>query len=1114
MKKNYKYRAWYDHAFKKTFLVMRLVFVISLVCIMQSFALDSYTQNSKISISVKEMKLDDILMKIENETNYRFAYNKTDIDVDQVYTIDISDGQIKEVLDKLFTDKAISYKIIDQRQIILSRSSSSYTVSQQPKSISGRVTDSSGQRLPGVSVVIKSTTTGTITDTDGKYFLPNVPSDAILVFSFVGMKMQEIAVSGKTTIDLVMQEETVNVDEVVVTALGIEKNEKYLTYSTQNVGGEELTKVVDPNLMNTISGKIAGISINQTSGVGGSVKVNIRGERSFQRGNSPLFVIDGMPMSCGGSQSTNGLGSSWDRGGDGISNLNPQDIESINVLKGASAAALYGSSAANGVILITTKKGKAGETKVNFSSTFTMDNTLYLAKLQNSYGQTAPGSEESWGDPVSSAPDNTSDFFKTGTNYVNTLSFSSGNQKMQTYLSYSNTSSRGIQEDNKLCRHNLSLRQSANFFDDKLTADARVTLVKQEVNNPPVAGYQISTYASLLGIPVGIDLADYRDYEKLDANRNLMTQNWFIEPVTTSSQNPYWIMNRMLREFDHTRAMVKLSLKYNITDWMNIQVRGNMEKSFKTEQLKYYYGTARAYGFDNGHYSLSRSESTQYYADALLNVSYLKNEKVKINALLGASISDPHSSSMTAGTIKLKIPNVFTLNNMQMVSGTSLDSGLGHQQEQSVFGSANLVYDDWLVLDVTGRNDWSSTLSYTPNVSYFYPSCGLTGLVHQLITLPKIISFAKVRASYAVVGNSVPSYVTNPSLGYIVNGETINFNNTAPFSELEPEKTKSMEFGADLRFLDNQFSIDFTYYKTNTTNQFFTVEVPPGTGYNYRYVNGGNIQNSGIELTVGYSSLPGKNLQWESFINFSTNKNLVKELYEEFEQFVLADDLAAGYRRILTVGGSFGDFYAQSLKRDDLGRVIINADGSPISSGSNDFIGNSSPDFKLGWGNSFSYRGFSLSFLIDGKFGGKMMSLTEMKLDEIGKSKASGEARDNGGVQVNGVLEGTDTPVTSVDPHKWYTVKSKHMLGEYMYDATMIKLRELSIGYSVPVRRWNMGPVKELNLSLIGRNLFYFYKPAPWDSDFTYTTKESYVGVDYFSLPATRTLGIRLNVTF
>ncbi len=988
-----------------------------------------------------------------------------------------------------------------------------HTLAQQSSAINGKVTNSKGEPLVGASISIKGAASGVLADKQGVFTISVSGNTTTLVFTYSGYETQEKLVSSTTDWNIILEEAKSVLSEVVVTALGVERKSGQVTYATQKVSGSELTKVPETNFINTLSGKVAGVSIQRNaSGIGGSAKVLIRGNKSAQGNNQPLYVINGVPISNNVSENINQSFTSFDNG-DGISNLNPNDIESINVLKGASAAALYGSRAANGVILITTKKGRAGTTTIDFSSSFTADKAAYLPELQNSFGQTAPGSEESWGDPITNAPDNISGFYATGKTWVNSIALSSGNDKTRTYVSYSNTNGNGILSDNKLNRHNLTLRQTAKYLNDKLNIDANVNIINQNLHNPPMSGFQATQLYGLYSFPRGMDLTPYKSYEKFDAVRNVITQNWPF--ITASNQNPYWVANKNLFDNKRNRTLINLALKYDFTDWLNLQVRGNMDRTNDVNTKKYYVGTAVAYGGPNGGYNLLNRTTTEYYGDAILtaNKSF---DNFSFNVLVGSSINDSRANGQSAGSTLLYIPNVFTIQNMNPLNGGYASSlSEGRQQLQAVFGSANFTWKDWLSLDVTGRNDWSSNLSFTPNGSYFYPSVGLSAVLTEALKLPEFISYAKLRGSYAIVGNTVPLYVTNP-LNYLDGRGNVNFNNRAPFSDLKPEKTKSFETGAELQLFNNRFNLDFTYYKTNTINQFFSVAVPPGTGYSVRYINGGDIQNTGFEITAGYNNSPRAAVRWNTTVNFSTNRNLIKKLATEVEQFVITSDIN-NYFSILKVGGSFGDLYGQVAARDEKGRMLIDADGKPvIQQGSPAFVGNSNPKFKLGINNSFGYKNFQLTFLADGSFGGKVMSLSEQMLDGLGVSKASGDARLNGGVAVNGVIDGTETAVTLVDPKKYYQTIGgiQRATGEYMYDATTIRLREITLGYSLPSAILKNGFVKNARLSIIGRNLVYFYKPAPFDSDIIFSTGNGYSGVEILSLPATRSFGCSLNLTF
>jgi TonB-linked SusC/RagA family outer membrane protein len=1104
-------------AHRQFLLVMRLTVFLIVFSVAAVMANTGHSQEAKITLQLKNATLSDVLEAIESNSSYYFMLNNKLIDLSKKIDFDVKDKMINDILALLSKKAGIKYKIYDH-QIVLSPEDiklSDVSVSQQQKNVTGIVTDSSGAPLPGVSVVLKGTINGTITDANGKFSLSNIPPSSSILFSFVGMKTEERSLEGLNHIDVTMKEDAIGVDEVVVTALGLKMSAKKLTYATQTVQGSELTKVPDPNLMNTLSGKVAGLSIAKAPGVGASVKVQLRGSRSIQGNNQPLFIIDGVPMSSNGGQVTNNLFSGYDAGGDGISNLNPDDIESINILKGASAAALYGSQAANGVVVITTKKGKAGVANITVNSSTTMEEVSYLPKLQKTFGQTATNSIESWGEKVDTAPDNLANFYDTGVTTVNSVSLSTGNDRMQTFMSYANTHATGVLSNNKLNRHNVLLTESGKFFDNKLSVEGSMQLTFQKMENPPVSGRQMNPIVEMYGFPVGMSVDPYRkEFEVWNPERKIMKQNWYV-PINGDNQNPYWVMNRMNKEFDRQRTTLRVSLKYDFNDWLNLQLRGNMDKTHLVFEEKNYSGSAEVYGFKNGYYGYNERDSRGYYGDVLLNINHSFASKFDFEGLLGASISDSQNQGVWISSGSLHLPNVFLLNNMEMNNMTALSTEpKSHSQLQSVFGSATLTYNDWLTTKITGRNDWSSNLSYTSNVSFFYPSFGISALMHKIIKLPEAISFAKLHSSYAIVGNTVPIYVTNPPAGFISSGVNISFNTIAPFKELMPEKSKSFELGVNLKLFDYQLDMDILYYKTHTTNQFFQVAVPPGTGYAFRYVNGGNIQNSGVEANVSYTPLIKGAFKWTTTMNFSKNKNKVIELTPEFDQFIINDDLS-GYSSILKVGGSYGDIYGQKLKKDDQGRVVISNTGLPVGSGKKDFLGSPNPDFKLGWNNSFQYKNLSLSFLIDGNIGGKVMSLTQMRLDGIGVSKASGDARLNGGVKINGVIDGTNTEVKTVDAYRWYSaLSSQSIVGEYMYDATTIRLREVVVGYSLPRRLLSNTPVKNIRLSLIGRNLFYFYKPAPFDSDITYTTGNSYAGVEYFSTPAVRSIGFSLNVGF
>ena len=998
-------------------------------------------------------------------------------------------------------------------------STTTASLSFQQEVIKGTVKDTTGATLPGVSVQVKGTKIVTQTNSNGAYAVPAKSGD-ILIFSYIGFDKKEVTVGSTGNIDVVLKSGAQDLNTVVVTALGIKKSEKSLTYATQQISNKDLTTVKTDNLMNSLNGKIAGVAISPSaSGVGGSAKVILRGNRSFAGNNQPLYVIDGVPISNGANSgttpnSTYGGNSNVD-GGDGISNLNPDDIESMTILKGASASALYGSDAANGVIVITTKKGKAGKAVISYSSSFLTDNVAYKPKFQNTYGQTGDGTQDSYGAKFSGGGhDNLKDFYQTGTNWTNSINLSAGNETAQTYISYANTTARGVEPGNKLMRHNFNLRETARFLDNKLTVDGNVNYIAQSIDNTPGLGLYFNPLTGLYLFPRGKDISPYKNQFELDQNVGYARQNWFIDQDV--QQNPWWITNRNPNFGKRNRILLNGSVKYDFTNWFNVQVRGNLDRTADRYEQDLYSGTQRVLSKENGQMILNNQTVEQKYGDVLASVTVPMKSDFKIDGVLGASIKDVITDGTAIGAGQgLVTPNLFIVQNIALNATVSNAKTLPptHSQQQSIFANANFSYQDWAFLNVTGRKDWSSNLAFTPSNSYFYPSVGLTFILNQLVKLPEAISYAKVRGSYAEVGNAVPPYVTR-LVNYTDESGSVILNTVAPFPTLKPERTKSWEFGTDLRFFQNKLSLSFTYYKSNTYNQFVKVNPPVTTGYSVGYVNAGNVQNTGFEFVLGYNAIKTSDFEWNTSINASRNKNYIVDVDSKdgIDQFILTGSGNNSYESHITKGGSYGDIYGSTLQRDAQGRIIIGSSGLPTRNKDFQYVGNPNPKFQLGWNNSFNYKNFTLSFLVDGKFGGKVMSITQAMLDEYGVSQVSGDARDRGSVAINGVDQ-AGNPVTSIDPKIWYTTIGGRagITGEYMYSATVVRLREASFGYTFPIKK---SFVKNMRLSATGRNILYFYKKAPYDPELTLSSGNGLSGVDVFNLPATRSLGFNLNVTF
>ena len=980
----------------------------------------------------------------------------------------------------------------------------------------------------GASVLVKGSTTGAVTDLDGKFTITDAPAGATtLQVSFVGMVTQEVPIT-RGTIRVVLKNDAKLLDEVVVTALGIAKKEKSLTYSTQVVNGDELVRAKDPNMMNALAGKTAGVQINKSSsGLGGSSKVIIRGNRSVSGNNQPLYVIDGVPFGSSTNESTaTSIGGNNDSGnydrGDGISNLNPDDIESMNILKGPAAAALYGSSAANGVVIITTKKGKEGRASVTFNTSTTIDNAAYgIPEFQNHY----TGAGDSWGSKINGSPDYTEDFFKTAVTTINSLSLSMGSQAMQTYFSYANTYGKGVVEGNRLVKHNFNFRETANFFNNKLTIDANINGMYQKGNNRTTSGgYYMNPLVGLYhfprgGVEGGKDFNYYKDnYQIFNASRQMMDQNWYQKEGSDFEQNPYWLINKIPNEDTRFRTLFNLSIKYKFSNLFSIQARGNADYVVDKNNTRMYAGTSpilcglNANGTGtNGRYSYGESSSLSTYGDILF--TYQQNfEKFSINASVGASINDYNGNGTGFDSYPgaLSIPNVFTMNNCSLNKG-SLTDWKTHTQSQAVFFTGQLGFMDQLFLDFTARNDWTSTLAFTKykNKGFFYPSVGMTWVMNETFKMPEWVNLGKIRGAWSKVGNGLSAYTSNP-LNWITKSGSIGFNTTAPFSELKPEMTTSIEFGTEWRLFDSRLEFDFTYYKTNTKNQLFTLDAPAGSQYNQYYINAGNIQNTGVEIMLNGTPVMTDNFRWKTGVNFATNKNEAKELAgDAFPYFAFNGGESANIWSRLEVGGSFGDIYGTTFEREENGKLKLDKEGLPIKNNDPVKLGNSNPDFNLGWSNTFTYKNFSLYFLIDGRFGGDVMSITEADLDAQGVSAATGDARDRGYV----MLEGTKFE----NVRGFYSIVGgrQGITEHYMYDATNIRLRELSLSYSLPQSLLNkIGVIKGAQISLIGRNLFFFKNNAPYDPDGMLSTSNRLQGVDVFGMPTNRSIGFNLKVNF
>ena len=992
--------------------------------------------------------------------------------------------------------------------------------------VRGRVVDVSGEPLIGATIREKGGTRGTVTDIEGNFIL-SVPDSAVLQVSFVGYESIEVSVGGRKTLEIQLRENTVMLDNVIITALGLEKKEASLAYSIQKVKGEELTRMKEVNMITALAGKAAGVQINKnSSGIGGSAKVSLRGIRSASGDNQPLYVIDGVPMlNIGTEQAYSAIGGTANAGnrdgGDGISNLNPEDVESISILKGAPAAALYGSQAANGVILITTKKGNtAGQRNIYFSTGLTFDKAFSLPKMQNCYG--VSDVVDSWGEKAYLPTSNElNDFFRTGLTSITSVSVNYGNEKIQTYFSYANTTGRGIVDKNQLTKHNINLRETAVMFNQRLKLDGNVNVMRQIVKNKPVSGgFYMNPLVGLYRFPRGEDLSYYKDnYEIYDPERKLGIQNWhtFTEDF---EQNPYWIQNRIQSKETRMRSIISLSANLRINSWLTVQARGSVDYISDKMRQKFYASTAPALCGANGRYIEMDYQETLIYGDVMA-MGKRKWEDFTLDVAIGGSINDKNvnSTRYDSKNASLKYANVFNLANIVMNGSASIDQKIeSRRQLQSVFGTAQVGYQDKVFLDLTARNDWASTLAYTSHEKsgFFYPSAGLSFLIDKWIQLPEWISFAKLRGTYSKVGNDIPQFITN-SVSHITAGGELQANDAAPFKEMEPEMTHSVEVGTEWRFFQSRLGFNLTYYRTNTHNQFFKLPALAGDMYAYRYVNAGDIQNRGWELTVDATPVLTPDFTWKTSLNFSSNRNKIKELHEELKELVYGpSSFSSSYAMKLVKGGSIGDIYGKAFVRDAEGNIVYQTEGDhkglPAVEGEGNTIkvGNANPRFIMGWNHTFSYKGFSLYFLLDWRYGGKILSQTQAEMDLYGVSQVTALARDRGYV----TLEGQQ--IDNVKGFYKNIVGGRAGVTEYyMYDATNLRLREVSLNYTFP-KKWMQKTkvLKDLQLAFVARNLCFLYKKAPFDPDLVLSTGNDNQGIEVFGMPTTRSLGFTVKCEF
>ncbi len=1009
----------------------------------------------------------------------------------------------------------------------------------QSKVVTGTVTGSGDRMpLPGVDVIVKGTSQGTSTDFDGNYTI-KVREGAVLRFSYVGFATKEIKVTGKSKLNVVLQESAEALGEVVVTALGISREKKALGYAVSELKSDEVAAVKSNDIANSLSGKVAGVVINQSgAGVGSGSRITIRGNNSITGENQPLIVVDGVPVDNGGANSGGSVYESTVTTG-ALADINQDDIESISVLKGPNAAALYGSRASNGVVLITTKKGQLNKgLGVTINSNTYFEQPMILPDFQNEYGQgtagTVPSTVDklkaasgSWGAKLdgsqklyytgenraySAQKNNVKNFFRTGIKFVNTISIGGGTEKSSLRFSYTNKDDESMVPNSTLSSNSFNVRGFSKIS-DKLVLDAKVSYLTRMIHNQPSVGGD-GTLAHLLIMPRNVDVEDLKNYQNLEESYSSIS-------YTNKKRNPYWSLFHDIKERKKQRMTGFAKVTYTFNDWLSAFARIGTDVSSEFGENVTQYG----HWFKSfGAMSVSNSKSEETNADFLVMMNKDLTEDINLTANLGGNLSYRTYRGSTISGEDFRIPSRGTIDNLRKLNPPSYVP-LKKHKVNSIYGSASVSYKKFLFLDITGRNDWSSTLP-SHNRSYFYPSVSSSFIISQALEMPEWVNLLKVRGSWAQVGSDtkpyqIYEYYGVSGTGYL--GETQVFKGDGAVKlnkNLKPEKTASMEVGVEFKLFKNRLFGDFSYYDIKSQDLIFDVPVAESTGYKAFRENIGEMQNKGFEFLLGGVPVKTENFEWEIVGNISSNKNTLNELTKELKEKELNKTNGGAVRVVATVGGGYGDIYGNTWKKNDEGQIIVNNEGKPQASSDKVLLGNAQPDWIGGLTNNFSYKNFSVRFLIDARVGGKIYAPTIAVLDATGVSKRSLQYRD-GGIIFDGVVEteknGKKVYVANTEKitsQKYWGAVSG-IASEYVFDQTNVRLREFALSYALPKSMFNNTFVKSASIGVVGRNLFFLYKKIDhFDPEGSIGTGNSGLGIMINSIPTSRSVGFSFNLQF
>lgn len=1054
------------------------------------------------------------------------------------------------------------------------------TMVNAQETISGTVKDTDGNTIPYVNIVLSGTLNGTTTNENGIYTIDVPNLSGALEFSVLGYETKIITINNRRTIDIVLGDSSEVLDEVVLTALGLKRETKELGYVVQSLDAKGVTEVKSVNFLDNLSGKLAGVTINQgATGVGSSSKITIRGEASFSN-NNPLFIVDGVPINNNSVFNfTNEAAAGFQEidFGNGAMEVNPDDIAEVSVLKGPSAAALYGTRASNGVIIIETKSGKNSKgLGISYNTSFFVDSAFQLPDFQNEYGQGNSGEfafvdglgggtndliTYSWGprldvgnlipqydSPVTlpdgtvvrggdtalysgipitptefrSQPDNLKNFYETGTTLINNIAISNGFDTGNYRLSFTDLRSESIIPGVDLDRQTVSARLNFQPI-DKLRINSSISYINSNSDNRPSNGYgsENANYSLVAWGPRSLNIENLKNYWQpgLEGIQQYSYNYTFFD-------NPYFILNENRNSFNRDRVFGNISASYDITDYLTATVRTGMDYSSELRQLRRAYSSNR---FANGGYAEHDVFYREVNTDFLINYTNQFND-FNIDVSLGGNRLDQKAFTSQSQTTSLAQPGIFRLSNA--ASPIEVFEFESNKRINSFYGLAKIGYKDFLFLDVTGRNDWSSALA-TPfsvdNTSFFYPSVSSSFIVSKVVNLPEVISFAKLRASWAQVGNDTDPYQTTGAFVAQTpfNGQpTFSNSNTIANADLVPELTSSFEVGADLRFFNDQLRFDVSYYNALTKDQIISLPIGISSGYTQQVVNGGEVRSKGLEVIVGVSPIISQNFKWNSTLNFSTNRSTVESLPQDEGRLTLA------YSRIYdsqnqTVflqaeeGGRVGDLYGTGYLKNENGDFILTDEGRYIPDNELQKLGNYNPDFMLGFNNQFNYKNWNMGFLLDWRQGGIIVSRTRA-LGNVGGQLAETAFRPETGIVPEGVVNtGTDdNPVyeantVAVSAESYYRqFYDRNHEENNTYDASFLKLRQLSIGYTFNnLSLFNQDAT--LSLSLIGKNLFAITENPHFDPEQLAVQGQGFIsGVEDMSYATTRSIGFKAGFNF